>query len=131
MFRSTQINQSRLIRSGRLTDERSATVSLYVVVDLTLAKGRGEIGLGDIVNLLDARSAKVDALDGLAIEDGVDDLTELVGGQGTSSGLDGGKGLGDAELVALRRTVDPIKHSAVCYATGTYSARQTPFLTVG
>ena len=121
------------VGKGELTDEGSPTIGPHVGGDITLAKDRREIRFGDIVNLLNARSAKVDAIKGagIAANDGGNSLNKLADGQGTSNGLDAGKGLSDAELVVIRSTADKIKHSAVPQATGTYSARQTAFLTVG
>jgi len=95
---------------------------------------RGEVGLHHIIHLLNARSAKVDAaeLGGvLAAGNGGDDLVEFGESQGTGGRLNGGKGLGDAELVALRCTTNPVKRSAVYRGMVTHSARQAAFLAVG
>ena len=132
--KTIQINQSRPMRAGdsELTNERSATFGLQVGGNITLANYGRETCLGDIVNLLNARSARVDAIEGALV--GADcgtDLLKLAGGQGTGNGLNTRKGLGDAELVFVRSAVDAIKGLAVCRGTKTYSARQKAFLTVG
>jgi len=77
---------------------------LHAGGDLTLAKDRGEIVFGDIVHLLNARSADIDATEraGIAVGNGGNDAKELVGGQGTVGGLDVGEGLGNAELLIIR-----------------------------
>lgn len=99
----------------------------------TLTKDGGKIGFRDIVNLLYARGAKFGSIDrvSLASDNIWNDLKEPVECQGTTSGLDVGESLGNAELVVIRSTASPIKHSTVQQLMNTYSARQTPFLTVG
>lgn len=121
------------MRSVVLTNKGSATFSLDVGGDIPRTKDRWEIGFCDIVNLLNARGTKVDAVEGagLAGSNGGNDLKDFVEGQGTGNGLNVGKGLCYAQLVLLRSTVNQVKHPAVYRAMGTYSARQTPFLTVG
>jgi len=121
------------VRNGALTNERSTTFSLDIGGDIIRSKDRWEIGFCYVVNLLDARSTKVDAIEGagLASNDGGNDLEDFAEGQGAGNGLDVGKGLGYAQLVLLRSTVNRVKQPAVYRAMGTYSARQTPFLTVG
>lgn len=86
--------------------------------------------LGDIVHLLDARSAKVDAVSP-AGENSGNDLKEFIDRQGPISRLDIREGLSDAELIVVRSTASPIEHWAIIEATNTYSARQAAFLTVG
>ena len=100
------------------TNERRPTISLHMGGDITLTEDRWEIGFGDVVNLLNARSTKVDTVEGtsLAGSDGGNDLNDFVESQGTGSGLDVGKGLRYAQLVLVRSTVGKIKHSAVCQA---------------
>ena len=121
------------VRSGALTDERSTTFSLDVGGDIIRTKDRWEIGFCYVVNLLNARSTKVDATEGagLSSSDAGNDLTDFVEGQGTGNRLNVGKSLGYAQLVLVRSTINRVKHLEVYQATGTYSARQTPFLTVG
>jgi hypothetical protein len=98
-----------------------------------LTEDRGEVALSNIIYLFDARSAKVGAVDGtsLAGSNCRDDLKETVESQGTASRLNACESLGDAELVVIRSTAGPVEHSVTRQATTTYSARQTPFLTVG
>lgn len=97
------------MRNGGLTHEGSTTFGLHAGGDITLTKNRGEICVGDIINLLNASSAKVDAIEGAGVagSDGRSDLNEPVNGHGTGGGLNVGKGLGDAKLVVLRGTVNP------------------------
>jgi hypothetical protein len=115
----------------RLTDEGSATTGLHVGGNGgTFTKDRGEIIIGDIIHLFDARSAKVGAIDGTTI-DGGSNLKEFVKRQGTGRALDIGEGLGNAELIVVRSTENPIKYSTIRLPTKAYSARQTAFLTVG
>jgi len=84
-------------------NEGSTASGLDVGDDLTLAIDLGESGLEDIVNLFVTGSAEVDAAERvLAVSKGGSDFPELVGSQGAGGGLDVGKGLGDAELVARR-----------------------------
>lgn len=75
---SVQAPDPRVGRGG-LTDEGGATIGLHVGGDAALAKDCGEIGLGDVINLLDARSAKVDTVEraGLAGGDGGNNLKYL------------------------------------------------------
>jgi hypothetical protein len=86
-------------------NEGSTTTGLQVGSDTSSrAKDRGEICLYDIVNLLNARSAKVDAAElgaVLAGNNGSGDRVEFGESQGTGGRLNDGKGLGDAELVVL------------------------------
>ena len=86
-----------------LTNEGSTTAGLHRGSDIALTKDSREIGIGDIVNLFDTSSTKVDAAErtGLAISNGGNDTNELVDSQGPGDGLNAGKGLGDAELVVV------------------------------
>jgi len=94
------------VGSGALTNERSTTVGLHVGGDIARTEDRWEIGFGNIVNLLNAGSTKVDTAEGagLAGSDGGNDLKDFVESQGSAGGLDVGEGLGDAQLVLLRST---------------------------
>ena len=78
--RSVSPDQSVWV-NGRLTNEGSTTSSLHVGGNSALAEG-GEIGLGDIVHLLNARSTKVDAAEGAILAGGNlgNDLDELADG---------------------------------------------------
>jgi len=89
---------------GITIKEGSPTGSFHLGGDIALGIHRREISLGDIVNLLSARGAKVDAVEGTGVtaNDGGNDLKELVDGQITGNGLNAGKGLCDAELVVVR-----------------------------
>jgi len=82
-------------------DKWSTTAGFHAGSDLTFSKDRGEISLGDIVNLLNARSAKVDAIK-ITGDKGGDCLDKLVDSQGAGSGLNARKGLGDAKLIVIR-----------------------------
>jgi len=85
--------------------EGSTAVGLYPGGNgSTLTKGPGEIVLGDVVNLLDARSTKVDAVGGAVLDgdDSGNDLVELVDRQRATIGVKFGESLGDAKLVAVR-----------------------------
>lgn len=86
---------------GCAINERSPTFSLHVGGDVTRTKDRWEIGFCYVVNLLNARSTKVDAIEGTS-SDGGNDLTDFADGQGTGDGLNVGKGLGYAQLVFVR-----------------------------
>lgn len=116
-----------------LANERSTTIGLHVGGDIASTKGRWEIGFGDIINLLNAGGTKVNTVKGagLAGGDGGNELSDFVDSQGAGNGLNAGKGLGYAQLALLRSTVNRVEHLTVCQVTETYSARQTPFLTVG
>lgn len=121
------------MRNDGLTNEGSTTIGLHVGGDCTLAKDRGEIVIGDVVNLLNTRSAEVGAVErvGLAGGNRGNDVDEFAESQGTDGGLNAGKGLGNAKLVAIRGTASPVEYSTVYHAMKTYSARQMAFLTVG
>ena len=101
--------------SGRLTNERRATASLHVGGDITPTEDCGEGVLDDVVHLLNARSADIDATEraGIAVDNSGKDIKEFVGGQGTVDGLNVGEGLGDAELVTIRGTIKPVERSVV------------------
>ena len=89
-------------------------MSLHVGGDITLTEDCGEGVLDDVVNLLNARSADIDATEpGIAVDNSGRDIKEFVGGQGTVDGLNVGEGLGDAELVTIRGTVKPVERSVV------------------
>jgi len=98
-------------------NERSTTIGLHVGGDITSTEDRWETVFGDVVNLLNARSTKVDALEGavLAGSDGGDDLKDFVESQSTGNGLDIGKSLGYAELVLIRSIgkTDPLSNGGV------------------
>lgn len=80
-----------------------------------MAKGVGEIGPEGIVNLFVTGGAEVDAAERvLATRDGGNDLSDPVESQGAGGGLDVGKSLDDADLVARCGTADAIEYSVVC-----------------
>jgi len=85
----------------RSTINEGSSTGCLQGVGIALVKERGEIGLEDIVKLLNARSAEVDAVEGAVLAAGNlgKDHNELVDSQGTRNRLNVGKGLGDAELV--------------------------------
>ena len=101
--------------SDGLTDKRGTTCSPHIRDYVTLAKNSREVGLGDVVNLLNTSGAKIYTVEGadLAIGDGGNDINKLVDSHGTGGGLNAGKGFGDAELVVLRGTANPVSQHAV------------------
>lgn len=81
-----------------------------------MTKDRGEIVLGDIVDLLNARGADIDATEraAIAVGNSGNDIKEFVDGQGTVDGLNVGEGLSDAKLAIIRGAIEPGEQSAIC-----------------